>query len=244
MSAAVPERVALVTGASRGIGAAVAVELARRGLHVVVTARTQGGLEETDDAIRAVGGAATLLPLDLTDGEQLDRLGPSLFERFRRLDVLVGNAGTLGRLTPVAHIQPGDFTATLGVNLEAAWRLIRTTAPLLTAAPAGRAVFVTSRIVRKPAAYWGLYGATKAALEHLVLVWAEETRTTRLRVNLFDPGVVATRLRREAMPGEDQTTLATPEMVAPALVDLCEADEARHGAVMRRDEPAAAALGG
>ncbi len=227
------QRIALVTGASRGIGAAVAVELARRGLHVVITARTQGGLEETDDAIRAAGGTATLLPLDLLDGEQLDRLGPSLFERFRRLDVLVGNAAALGRLTPVAHIQPADFATAVGVNLEAAWRLIRTTAPLLTAAPDGRAVFVTSRIVRHPAAYWSLYGASKAALEHLILVWAAETRTTRLRVNLFDPGIVATRLRREAMPGEDQAPLAKPEDVAPQLANLCGLDEARHGEVLR-----------
>ena len=227
-------RVALVTGASRGIGQAVAIELARRGLHIVATARTQGGLEETDDAIRAVGGTATLLPLDLTDGEQLDRLGPSLFERFRRLDVLVGNAGALGRLTPVAHIQPRDFATAVGVNLEAAWRLIRSTAPLLLAADSGRAVFVTSRIVGKPAAYWGLYGSTKAALEHLVLTWAAETRTTRLRVNLFDPGVIATRLRAEAMPGEDPSELATADRVAPAIADLCDAAEARHGEVVRR----------
>ncbi len=234
MASTPQSRIALVTGASRGIGQAVAVALARRGVHVVATARTQGGLEETDDAIRAVGGTATLLPLDLTDGEQLDRLGPSLFERFRRLDVLVGNAGELGRLTPVAHIQPHDFAAAVGVNLEAGWRLIRTTAPLLLAAPAGRAVFVTSRIVGNPAAYWGLYGASKAALEHLVLTWAAETRTTRLRVNLFDPGVVATRLRAQAMPGEDAATLATPDSVAPAIADLCEAAETRHGEVMRR----------
>jgi NAD(P)-dependent dehydrogenase (short-subunit alcohol dehydrogenase family) len=181
-----------------------------------------------------VGGTATLLPLDLTDGEQLDRIGPSLFERFRRLDVLVGNAGELGRLTPVAHIQPRDFAAAVGVNLEAGWRLIRTTAPLLTAAPAGRAVFVTSRIVGQPHAYWGLYGSTKAALEHLVLTWAAETRTTRLRVNLYDPGVVATRLRAEAMPGENPATLATPDSVAPAIADLCEPAETRHGEVFRR----------
>jgi NAD(P)-dependent dehydrogenase (short-subunit alcohol dehydrogenase family) len=236
-----PTRVALVTGASRGIGQAVAIELARRGVHVVATARTQGGLEETDDAIRAVGGTATLLPLDLTDGEQLDRIGPSLFERFRRLDVLVGNAGELGRLTPVAHIQPRDFAAAVGVNLEAGWRLIRTTAPLLTAAPAGRAVFVTSRIVGRPHAYWGLYGSTKAALEHLVLTWAAETRTTRLRVNLYDPGVVATRLRAEAMPGENPATLATPDSVAPAIADLCEPAETRHGEVMRRVRDSVAA---
>jgi len=226
-------RVALVTGASRGIGAAVAVELARLGCHVVLTARTQGGLEETDDAIRAVGGAATLLPLDLTDGAQLDLLGPSLHHRFGRLDVLVGNAASLGRLTPIPHIHDRDFSATMEVNLAASWRLIRTTAPLLLAGPAGRAVFVTSRIVGQPTAYWGLYGATKAALEHLVLVWAEETRTTRLRINLFDPGVVATRLRAEAMPGEDSSTLVKPRDVAPALAALCAEAESRHGEVVR-----------
>jgi NAD(P)-dependent dehydrogenase (short-subunit alcohol dehydrogenase family) len=225
--------VALVTGASRGIGRAVAVELARRGAQVVITARTQGGLEETDDAIRAVGGSATLLPLDLTEGEALDRIGPSLFERFRRLDLLVGNAGALGLLTPVPHIQDRDWAEVVGVNLSAGLRLIRTCAPLLLAAEAGRAVFVTSGVVRRPAAYWGAYGATKAGLEHLVLTWAEETRRTRLRVNLFDPGVVATRLRAAAMPGEDPATLRRPEEVAPALADLCEPGEARHGEVVR-----------
>jgi NAD(P)-dependent dehydrogenase (short-subunit alcohol dehydrogenase family) len=226
-------RVALVTGASRGIGAAAAIELARRGAHVVLTARTEGGLAETDDAIRAAGGRATLLPLDLLDGAALDTVGPSLFERFRRLDILVGNAGALGTLTPVSHILPRDWAEVVGVNMTAAWRLIRSCAPLLLAAEAGRAVFVTSRIVGRPAAYWGGYGATKAGLEHLVLAWAEETRTTRLRVNLFDPGVVATRLRAAAMPGEDPATLRRPEDVAPALADLCGPGEARHGAVVR-----------
>lgn len=225
---------ALVTGASRGIGAAVAVELARRGLHVVITARTQGGLEETDDAIRAVGSRATLLPLDLAEGEPIDRLGPSIYERFRRLDVLVGNAGVLGRLTPVSHIQDRDFRAAMAVNVEATWRLIRTAAPLLQAAPAGRAVFVTTGVVRAPYAYWGLYGATKAAMDHLVQCWAAETRTTRLRVNLFDPGIVATRLRREAFPGEDQAKLTTPDQVAPAIADLCMETESRHGEVLAR----------
>jgi NAD(P)-dependent dehydrogenase (short-subunit alcohol dehydrogenase family) len=228
-------RVALVTGASRGIGAAVAVELARRGVHVVLTARTEGGLAETDDAVRAAGGWATLLPLDLLDGDALDRVGPSLFERFRRLDILVGNAGALGTLTPVPHILPRDWAEVVGVNMTAAWRLIRSCGPLLLAAEAGRAVFVTSRIVASPAAYWGAYGATKAGLEHLVLAWAEETRTMRLRVNLCDPGVVATRLRAAAMPGEDAATLRTPQQVAPALADLCEPAETRHGAVVRID---------
>jgi NAD(P)-dependent dehydrogenase (short-subunit alcohol dehydrogenase family) len=226
-------RVALVTGASRGIGAAVARELARRGTHVVLLARTQGGLEETDDAIRAAGGAATLLPLDLLDGAEVDRIGPSLFARFGRLDILVGNAGALGRLTPVAHIPDREWNDTVGVNVAATWRLIRTTAPLLTAGPAGRAVFVTSRVVARPTAYWGLYGASKAASEHLVLSWADELHTSRLRINLFDPGVVATRLRAAAMPGEDATGLPTPDDVAPALADLCEPAERRHGEVVR-----------
>ncbi len=226
-------RVALVTGASRGIGRAVAIELARRGAQVVITARSEGGLAETDDAIRAAGGAATLLPLDLLDGATLDTLGPSLYERFRRLDILVGNAAALGLLTPVPHILDRDWAEVVGVNLSAGLRLIRTCAPLLQRAEAGRAVFVTSGIVDRPTAYWGAYGATKAALAHLVLAWAEETRRTNLRVNLFDPGIVATRLRAAAMPGEDPATLTRPEQVGPALADLCEPAETRHGATVR-----------
>jgi NAD(P)-dependent dehydrogenase (short-subunit alcohol dehydrogenase family) len=226
------KRIALVTGASRGIGAAVARELARQGLHVVITARTQGGLEAVDDAIRADGGTATLLPLDIADGAALDSLGPSLFSRFGRLDVLVSNAGVLGKLTPVPHIMPKDWDEVLAVNVSAAWRLIRSCGPLLLAGPAGRAVFVTSGIARKPTAYWGPYGSTKAALEHLVLTWAEETRKTKLRVNLFSPGVVRTRMRAEAMPGEDPSSLATPEDVAPKLARLCRTEEMRHAEIV------------
>ena len=226
------QRIALVTGASRGIGAATAVELARQGCHAVLIARTQGGLEATDDAVRVAGGSATLLPLDLMDGDAIDAVGPRLHERFGRLDVLVGNAGTLGKLTPVPHILPADWAEVIGVNVSAMWRLIRTCAPLLLAADAGRAVFVTSGIVRRPTAYWGPYGATKAAMEHLVMCWAEETRTARLRVNLFSPGVVATRLRAAAMPGEDPSKLATAADVAPALARACRAEETRHGEVL------------
>lgn len=229
-------RIALVTGASRGIGQAAAIELGRRGAQVIITARTQGGLEETDDAIGAAGGSATLLPLDLLDGDKLDAIGPSLFERFRRLDILVNNAGALGRLTPAPHILPRDWAEVVGVNISAAWRMIRTCGPLLLAADAGRAVFVTSDVARTPTAYWGAYGATKAAMQHLALSWAEETRRTRLRVNLYDPGVVATRLRAEAMPGEDPRTIAQPSAVVPALVDLCEPSEMRHGEVVRFGE--------
>ncbi len=226
-------RIALVTGASRGIGAAVAVELARRGAHVVITARTEGGLAETDDAIRAAGGKATLLPLDLLTPGTLEAIGPSLYQRFGKLDILVGNAGVLGTLTPVPHILPADWAEVVGVNMTSALRLLNSVAPLLMAAEAGRAVFVTSRIVGKPAAYWGAYGATKAGLEHLILAWAEETRTARLRVNLFDPGAVATKLRAAAMPGEDPSKLHKPADVAPMLADLCGPAEQRHGEVVR-----------
>lgn len=224
--------VALITGASRGIGAATAVELARLGAHVVITARTQGGLEETDDRIRALGGSATLLPLDLAEGDQVDAIGPSLFQRFGRLDVVVHNAGALGQLTPVAHIMPRDWADVIAVNLTAAWRLIRCCDPLLRNAPAGRAVFVTDARARAPKAYWGAYGATKAAMEHLLLTWADEVRSTRLKVNLFDPGVAATRLRQHAMPGEDPLALPKPDDVAPALAALCLAEEQRHGALV------------
>jgi NAD(P)-dependent dehydrogenase (short-subunit alcohol dehydrogenase family) len=233
MAGALEGAVALVTGASRGIGAAVAVELGRLGARVVITARTQGGLEETDDAIRATGGEATLLPLDLHEGEQIDAIGPTLFQRFGRLDVLVHNAGALGRLTPVSHILPDDWADVVAVNLSAAWRLIRTCNPLLRLAPAGRAVFVTESRAREPRAYWGAMGATKAGMEHLVLTWAQEVATTRLRVNLFDPGSVATRMRSNAFPGEDRSTLPQPEAIAPALTALCLPEEQPNGTLVR-----------
>jgi NAD(P)-dependent dehydrogenase (short-subunit alcohol dehydrogenase family) len=211
MSGVLEGSIALVTGASRGIGAATAIELARLGARVVITARTQGGLEETDDAIRALGGEATILPLDLKEGAQLDAIG----------------------LTPVAHILPDDWADVMAVNLSAAWRLIRTCDPLLRKAPAGRAVFVTESRAREPRAYWGAMGATKAGMEHLVLTWAQEIATTTARANLFDPGPAATRMRSNAFPGEDRTTLPTPESVAPALASLCLPTEERNGTLVR-----------
>ncbi len=226
--------VALVTGASRGLGAATAIELARLGAQVVITARTQGGLEETDDAVRTAGGAATLLPLDLQEGEQVDALGPSIWERFHRLDVLVHCAGALGRLTPVAHIMPNEWTDAVSVNFAATWRLIRSCDKLLRSAEAGRAVFVSAGRAREPKAYWGCYGATKAGMEHLVLTWADEVRSTPLRVNLFDPGPIATRLRSQAYPGENPGQLPKPADVAPSLVALCLPAEQRHGELVRR----------
>ena len=225
-------RVALVTGASRGIGAATAVELARLGAHVVLVARTQGGLEATDDAVRAVGGTATLLPLDLRDAA-LDQLGPSVFERFKRLDIRGSNAAIMGRVTPAPHVDMRDWDAALAINATAVLRLIRSCAPLLIAAPQGRALFLTSRIVLRPTAYFGIYGASKAAQHHLVMAWAEETRTTRLRVNLVDPGSVATDIRTSAFPGEDRSALAQPADVAPASAALCLDGEARHGEMIR-----------
>ncbi len=226
-------RVALVTGASRGIGAATAVALARLGAHVVLTARTQGGLEEADDAIRAAGGTATLLPLDLTKPENLDPLGPTLLQRFGRLDILVHNAGALGKLTPAGHITPKDMETCLQVNFNAAWRLIRTCGPLLAASDAGRAVFVTSSVARKPRAYWGAYAATKAAMEVLVRCWADEVENTKLRVNLFDPGATATRMRAMAFPGEDPRTLKGPDARAEELVGLCLPAVTLHGELLR-----------
>ena len=226
------DRVALVTGASRGIGAALAIELATLGAHCVLVARTQGGLEETDDAIRAATGrGATLLPFDLQKQEkELDMLGASIMERFGRLDILVHNAGVLNKLTPVAHIDPRDWAETVAVNLTAAWRLIRSCDPPLRASDAGRAVFVTTGRVLRPKAYWGMYGATKAGMEHLVQTWAQEVANTPLRVNLADPDVVATKMRAQAMPGEDPATLPRPEDIAPALAALCLPAETRHGA--------------
>ncbi len=223
-------RIALVTGASRGIGQAVAIELARRGAHLVLTARTQGGLEETDDAIRAEGGTATLLPLDLVkEHERIDAIGPTLYERFGRLDILVHAAGSINRLTPVAHIEPGDWNQVLGVTLSAAWRLIRSCDPPLRASDAGRAAFLTDARAAAPTPYWGMYGAAKAGLDHLALTWAAETAGTRLRVNLFAPPPTATKLHALAFPGIPPESLAQPVHVASPIADLCGPGEMRTG---------------
>jgi len=223
-------RVALVTGASRGIGAAVAKRLAGAGAHVVLLARTVGGLEEVDDAIRRAGGSATLVPQDLTaDQGKLDMLGPMIYERFGRLDIFVANAGQLGTIGPMAHAVPKDWDRVLGVTVTANMRLIRTVDPLMRASDAGRALFVTDSVGRIPTAYWSGYAAAKAALEMMALTWAQETVKTPLRVNLVDPGPVATELRAKAFPGEDPKTLRQPDDVAGAFVDLVAPDCTRHG---------------
>lgn len=232
MAAPLEGRVALITGASRGIGAALALELAKLGAQCVLVARTQGGLEDVDDAIRAAGGKpATLLPFDLQKAEKdIDMIGPSIVERFGRLDILVHNAGVLNKLTPVAHIEPRDWAEVMAVNLTASWRLIRSCDPPLRASDAGRAVFVTSGRVLRPRAYWGMYGASKAGMEHLVMTWAQEVQATPLRVNLVDPNIVATKMRAAAMPGEEPASIPQPADVAPGIAALCLPSETRHGA--------------
>ena len=222
-------KIALITGTTRGIGAAVAQELARRGAHVIITGRTQGAVEEIDDLIRKEGGEATLLPLDLRNVERIDPIGPSLYQRFGKLDIFVHCAGVLGKLTPAGHIMPKDLADCVAINLTAGARLIRTLAPLLTAADAGRAVFLTSRVAREPRAFWGAYGATKAAMENLVLSWADEVSETKLKINLFDPGRTATRMRAMAFPGEDPNTLQQPAEVAPKIADMCLDSVTMHG---------------
>jgi NAD(P)-dependent dehydrogenase (short-subunit alcohol dehydrogenase family) len=214
-------RIALVTGASRGIGAATAVALARAGAHVVAVARTVGGLEELDDAIRAVGGTATLAPLNITDGESLARLGVALRERYGRLDVLIGNAALLGPSSPLDHITLKDWDEVMKVNVTANWQLICAMDALLRRSVAGRAVFITSGAAHKPRAYLGLYATSKAALEALARTYAAETEKTGVRVNLFNPGPTRTRMRAQLMPGEDPMMLPTPDEVAEKIVELC-----------------------
>ncbi|MDQ2080999.1 SDR family NAD(P)-dependent oxidoreductase [Xanthobacteraceae bacterium Astr-EGSB] len=214
-------RIALVTGASRGIGYATALALAKAGAHIVALARTVGGLEELDDAIQALGGSTTLVPLDIKDFDSFDRLAASLHERYGRLDILVGNAGVLGPLSPLGHVEPKEWDEALTVNVTANFRLLRALDPLLRASDAGRVVFVTSGVAATPRAYWGPYSITKAALDALARTYAAETATTNVRVNLFSPGPIRTRMRATAMPGEDPMTLKTPEEVADSIVALC-----------------------
>jgi len=215
------DRIALVTGASRGIGAALALELAQAGAHIVAVARTVGGLEELDDKIKAAGGSATLVPLDMKDADGIARLALALHERYQRLDVLIGNAGVLGPLSPVAHIEPKVWDNTIAVNLTANWRLLRCMDALLKRAGAGRAVFMTSGVAHKARAYWGPYAASKAGLEALMCSYASECANTNVRVNLFTPGPTRTRMYATAFPGIDPMTLPTPEEVAKAILPLC-----------------------
>jgi NAD(P)-dependent dehydrogenase (short-subunit alcohol dehydrogenase family) len=222
-------KIALVTGASRGIGAAVAKSLAAKGAHVIALARTTGGLEELDDEIKKLGGSATLVPADLRKFDDLDRMGAALNERFKKLDILVGNAGQLGVLSPIGHIDQKVWDEVIAVNVTANFRLIRSLDPLLRAADAGRAVFITSGAANKATAYWGPYAVSKTAMDMLVRTYAAEVSTTKIRVNLFNPGPIRTRMRAKAMPGEDPMTLEPPEAVAEAIVALCLSSVTENG---------------
>lgn len=225
-------RVALVTGASRGIGAAVAKHFASEGAHVVAVARTVGGLEELDDAITAAGGSATLVPLDLVDFDAIDRLAGALYERWSRLDILVGNAAILGQLSPMGHYTPEMWSDVINLNLTANWHLIRAFDVLLRESDAGRALFVSSSVARTPRAYIGPYSVSKAALENMVQTWAAELEKTNVRANIIDPGRVRTAMRAEAYPGEDPATLPAPEVVSETFVELASPGYTGNGRIV------------
>jgi len=232
MTGRLQDRIAVITGASRGIGRAVALGMAAEGAHVILVARTVGGLEEVDDEIRKVGGKATLVPFDLTDLPAIDRLGATIFERWGKLDILVGNAGSLGTLTPLSHLEPKDWDKTLAINVTANWRMIRSFEPLLKRSDAGRAIFVTSGAAQKCKPYWGSYSITKAALDAMMKTWAAEVEKSPIRVNSVSPGPTRTAMRKKAMPGEDPTTLTKPADLAPLFIELAMPDCTRHGEIV------------
>ena len=226
-------RLVLITGASRGLGAALAERFAEEGARLILVARSVGGLEEVDDRVRAKGAEATLVPQDLTKGEAIDELGGALAQRFGRLDVLVGNAAELSALSPIAHTDPETFERTLAINTVTNLRLIRSLDPLLRASTSGSAIFVTSEVGAVPKAFFGAYAASKAALESLVMTYAAETAKTNLKVNLIDPGPMRTRLRAKAFPGEGKDVLALPKDRTDLFVDLAESGCTRHGERLR-----------
>ena len=224
------KRIALVTGASRGIGKAVALELARQGWRVIATARAQKALEQLDDHIRELGGEATLVPLDLRDGAAIDQLGAAIYERFGKLDALAACAGVLGSLTPTHQVTPAVMEEAMTVNYTANYRLIRALHPLLKVSDAGRAVFVTSGASRNLRAYWSPYSASKAALDAMVMCYARELEVTPIKANLFNPGPARTSMRAKAFPGEDPMTLPTPEEIAPSIIEMLQPAYAENGA--------------
>ena len=226
-------KVALVTGASRGLGRAMALALAKQGAHIIATARTQGGLEELDDEIKSAGSSATLVPMDIMDYPAIDRLGAAIFERWKKLDILIGNAGLLGKLTPLPHIEPKSWDDVMAVNVTSNYRLIRSMDPLLRMAPHGRAIFVTSGLAQKCWPYWGSYSITKAALEAMVKVYAAEMETTSVRANCFSPGPTRTKMRATAMPGEDPMSIPMANEVAAQIVPMCLDNFTDHGAVYK-----------
>ena len=222
-------RLALVTGATRGIGRAVACAFAREGAHLILVGRTSGALEEVDDEIQGLGGTATLLTLNLKHQDKIDALGPTIYQRWEKLDILVGNAGILGPLSPLGHVTADAWDDVMAINLTANWRLIRTLDPLLRRSDAGRAIFVSSGAAANPRAYWGPYAASKAGLEALVKVYADEMANTPVRVNLVNPGPTRTGMRAKAFPGEDPASLKPPEHVIETFIRLAEVGCADNG---------------
>jgi NAD(P)-dependent dehydrogenase (short-subunit alcohol dehydrogenase family) len=237
-------RIALVTGASRGIGRAAAIALAQAGAHVIALARSTGALEALDDVIRDGGGAATLVPLDLKVGEKIDALGPTIFQRWGKLDILVGNAGILGPLSPLGHVTTEAWAGVMDINLNANWRLIRTLDPLLQRSDAGRAIFISSGAAQAKYAYWGPYAVSKAGLEALVKTYAHEVASTAVRANLVNPGPIRTEMRARAFPGENPETLTAPDEVAPLIVALASAGCKANGALFNFAELKAALQAG
>tara|TARA_R110002096_G_scaffold126381_1_gene273191 strand:+ start:438 stop:1175 length:738 start_codon:yes stop_codon:yes gene_type:complete len=235
MSKSLEGRLALVTGASRGIGRAVAVELAKNGADIIAIARnrSQGALEDLDDEIKSLGQKCTIVPADLRDGDAIDRLGAAIYERWGKLDILVANAAILGSITPLGHISPKDWAELLDINVTANWRLIRSLAPLLKLSDAGRAIFVTSGAAHKAKAYWGGYAVTKAAVEQLALTYASECSTNNTKVNLIDPGPIRTHMRAKAIPGEDPSNLPTPQDIAPLFVELASPENQKAGEIIK-----------
>jgi len=217
-------RVTLVTGATRGIGYAAAIALAEAGSHIIALGRTQGGLEQLDDAIRTSGGETTLVPMDLKNGDGIDQLGSIINDRWGQLDGFFANAAILGDISPAPHITPKSWNDVFAINVTANFRLIRSLDPLLRLSPAGRALFVTSGVASSRRAFWGAYAASKSALEAFVQCWAKEVEVTNMRVNLLNPGATRTAMRAKAMPGENPVTLPGPEDVAPLIVDMLSAE--------------------
>jgi NAD(P)-dependent dehydrogenase (short-subunit alcohol dehydrogenase family) len=230
-------RIAVITGASRGIGAATAKIFAAEGAQVILVARTQGGLEEVDDEIRAAGGSATLVPMDLTDYDKIDEMGATIYERFGKLDILIANAGMLGTMGPINHIDPQIWEQAMAVNVTANWRLIRSFDPLLRQSDAGRAIFMTSFAAQVHRAFWGSYATTKAALDMMVKTYAQEILKTNVTANLFNPGRTRTKMRAEAYPGEDPETVKSPEFTASQLVDLVLPSFKVNGEIITAEEP-------
>ncbi len=231
-------KIALVTGASRGIGYHCALTLAKQGAHVIAIARTVGGLEELDDEIQAAGGSATLVPLDLTDFDAIDRLGASIHERWGKLDILVSNAGTLGDLTPIEHLEPKAFDKVINLNVTANYRLIRSTSPLLRAADNPRAVFMTANAADKCKPFWSGFSSSQIALQAMVKTWAAESEKAPLRINILNPGPMRTALRAQAMPGEAPEDIAHPSQIADSLMALVSSDLKENGQIYDREHNA------